>query len=246
MFGKLKTTFMSSGGCELLLRLRWRILLFSSLVVWTLLMQVISAFMGFNFYIVITMILIALTGFLKVTKCWSGRAALSAFLPQIFLIILFSMVLIFTSPTSLTVLGIDETTALDTTFSLETFFGEAYTLALTTVPSATTLSWFAIYLPFYIGGLLAFVAGDSLDMKVVKTLAVVAIFIPVALQMVAAFGALPGFPGGLLSQFLPTIDTGNIIIDSFLGIAGSVLDWLIVGILLSAEKLIPEAGETGE
>lgn len=204
-------------------------------------MTIIVGLIGLDYFVAITMILLIVGGLTKRTKCWSSREALYGSLPYLLIIILFSIVLLMTTPSVLELLGVAGSTANNLFSELQTSISNAFNMMWTTTATGSTLAWYYIYLPFYIGGAIAFILGDELDMKLVKVLGTLLVFLPILFQIVVSFTAwLPGWSNGLLSQYITIVPTGNYLIDGFTKLANSVLDWMIVALIVSVEKLAPE------
>lgn len=230
---------VSVTGCNFSYRLRWRTIYFITLVIWTLLMSIISTYIGFNLFVIITMLLLIVGGLTKRTKCWNTKDVLHGFVPFLLIIILFSIVLLMTTPSVLELLGISSANAVATNTSLQTSINNAYWLLVTSTPNASTLGWYYIYLPMYIIGAIAVTLGDMYDIKIAKAAGVLLVFLPTIITIISI--AIGSGSLGLLNQYMTLTSTGNQYIDGFILLSASTLDWLIAALILSIEKLIPES-----
>lgn len=233
-------------ACTPILKKNYRLILVIALGIWIILLEVISKALGFTFYIIVTLLLFAAIGFSDVNKCASPKEVFINIMPSMILIVLFSVVAIFTNTNGLQLLGLDETVSGQAQDEISDFMSNAYTLALSPQTVGQNIgSWASVYLPMYIAGALVTVIGDSFDQKFAKASGMALVFMPVIIQLLGAFTG--GLPPGFLGGALPDLSfAGSPIIESFMGIIGSAVDWLIAGAIVGLIKAIPEEEEGGE
>lgn len=225
--------------CERLVPVAYQWIIPVILGVVLVLIGVITQYIGFVGYIGIIIALMLSMSISSLDKCWDFERAFWHFLPYaVFSAVLIALVILTGLP-SLRLLGLTETeitqTSFDLTYGFQTFWVQLAAAVVT--GGAPTINFVASIVMYGVAAFML-IYGDRMENAIVMLGGTLMLFAPMILAFTAVL--ITGVPVGFFSEFAAGFElfgpAGRIV----MAIVCIVPDALIISVLMTIERLIPE------